>query len=129
MPKRDGPFQIIEKINDNAYKVNFLSKYRVSATFNVFDLSLFYIGDVLRLNPLEDRGDDATQPTPKDPLVVLVGAITRATVNKFKEAFNGFLQDTWAKMDYKKTVQEEQALINLIHIEDRLEDHKFQLRE
>jgi hypothetical protein len=60
MPKRDGPFQIIEKINDNAYKVNFLSKYRVSATFNVFDLSLFYVGDVLRLNPLEDRGDDAT---------------------------------------------------------------------
>jgi hypothetical protein len=34
------------------------------------------------------------------------------------------LQDT-CKMDYKKTTQEEQALINLIHIQDGLEEHKF----
>jgi hypothetical protein len=124
VPKGDDPFKIIEKINDNAYKVNFPGKYKVSATFNVSDLSLFDVGDDSKLNPLEDRGDDAIQPTPKDPLVFLVGAITRARVNKFKEAFNGFLQDT-CKMDYKKTTQEEQALINLIHIQDGLEEHKF----
>jgi hypothetical protein len=58
VPKGDSPFQIIEKINDNAYKVNFPGKYRVSATFNVSDLSLFDAGDDSRLKPLKDKGDD-----------------------------------------------------------------------
>ena len=47
-PKGDGPFQILEKINDNAYKVALLSEYNVSATFNVVDLSLFDLSEDLR---------------------------------------------------------------------------------
>jgi hypothetical protein len=41
----DGPFQILDKINDNAYKVDLPGEYNVSATFNVFDLSHFDEGD------------------------------------------------------------------------------------
>jgi len=64
------------------------------------------------------------QPTSNDLLVVLVGPITRAKAKKFKEAFNRLLQDIWAKVNYKKTTtQEEQALINLIHIQEVFEDH------
>jgi hypothetical protein len=37
-PRGDGPFQILEKINDNAYKVDLLGEYNVSATFNVSNL-------------------------------------------------------------------------------------------
>ena len=44
-PKGDGLFQMLERINDNGYKVDLLGKYGVSVTFNVFDLSLFYIGN------------------------------------------------------------------------------------
>ena len=51
MPRGDGPYHIIERINDNAYKVDLLGKNGISATFNVFDLSLFDVGDDLRLNP------------------------------------------------------------------------------
>ena len=40
-PRGDGPFQIIKKINDNAYKVDLSGEYGVSATFNVFNLPLF----------------------------------------------------------------------------------------
>ena len=40
-PRGDGPFQVLEKINDNAYKIDLPSEYNVSATFNVSDLSLF----------------------------------------------------------------------------------------
>ena len=36
MPRGDGPYQIIEKINDNAYKVDLPGEYGVSVTFNVF---------------------------------------------------------------------------------------------
>jgi hypothetical protein len=90
IPQGDGPYQIIERINDNAYKVDLPGEYGVSATFNVSDLSLFDVGDDSRLNPFEEQGDDAIQ-TSKDPLEVLVGPVTRLRAKKFKKAFNGLL--------------------------------------
>jgi len=39
MPRSDGPFEIIEKIGPNAYKVDLPIEYGVSATFNVANLS------------------------------------------------------------------------------------------
>jgi hypothetical protein len=47
-PRGDEPFQILERINDNAYKVDLLGEYGVSAIFNVSDLTLFDVGDDLR---------------------------------------------------------------------------------
>ncbi|GKV08469.1 hypothetical protein SLEP1_g20091 [Rubroshorea leprosula] len=40
--RANGPFQIVEKINDNAYKIKILGDYGVSTTFNVADLSPYY---------------------------------------------------------------------------------------
>jgi hypothetical protein len=40
-PRGDGPFQVLERINNNAYKIDLLGEYGVSATFNVADLTLF----------------------------------------------------------------------------------------
>ena len=53
-----GPFEILERINDNAYRIELQGEYEVSATFNVADLSPF-LEDVpfedLRSNPLQQR--------------------------------------------------------------------------
>jgi hypothetical protein len=50
-------------------------------------------------------------------LEVPVGPVTRLRAKKFKEAFNGLLQDTWAKVDFNRICNnKEQALINLIHV-------------
>ena len=49
MPRADGPFEILERINNNTYKVDLPGDYGVSATFNVANLSP-YLGD----NSLED---------------------------------------------------------------------------
>jgi hypothetical protein len=38
-PRTDGPFRVLERINDNAYKVDLSGEYNVSGTFNVADLS------------------------------------------------------------------------------------------
>ena len=120
IPRRDGPFQIIERINDNAYKMDLPGEYDVSVTFNVAELSLFDVGDDSRLNSFEERGDDAIQ-APKHPLEVLVGPITRLKAKRFKEVFNGPFQDTWAKMDFKRILNnEEQAMINLIQVQEGL---------
>ncbi|GJV49785.1 hypothetical protein Tco_0927548 [Tanacetum coccineum] len=43
-PRGDGPFPVLKKINDNAYKIERSGHYNVSATFNVADLSP-YKGD------------------------------------------------------------------------------------
>jgi hypothetical protein len=58
MPQGDGPFQIIERINDKAYKVDLPGEYGVSAQFNVADLSLFDVGEDLSriLLRREERG-------------------------------------------------------------------------
>lgn len=40
-PRADGPFQVLERINDNAYKIELPSHYNASTTFNVVDLSPF----------------------------------------------------------------------------------------
>ena len=53
----DGPFQILERINDNAYKVDLPGEYNVSASFNVADLSPFDVSDAFdsRTNPFKER--------------------------------------------------------------------------
>ena len=65
----DGPFQVLERINNNAYKLDLPEEYRVSTTFNIFDLIPFVGGvDIeeekkelknLRSNPLQRGGNDA----------------------------------------------------------------------
>ena len=41
MPRDDGPFELLKRINDNAYKVDLPGGYGVSATFNVADLKAY----------------------------------------------------------------------------------------
>ncbi|XP_074288747.1 uncharacterized protein LOC141613903 [Silene latifolia] len=45
MPRADGPFEIVEKIGSNAYKVDLPSDYEVHDTFNMGDLSPYYDSD------------------------------------------------------------------------------------
>jgi hypothetical protein len=75
----DGPFQLLARINSNAYKLDLLGEYNINATFNVSDLSPFDIDDDLRTNPFEERRNDENQQASlKDLLHVPVGSITRA---------------------------------------------------
>nr|GEZ10697.1 retrovirus-related Pol polyprotein from transposon 17.6 [Tanacetum cinerariifolium] len=48
--RADGPFWVLKRINDNAYKIELPGHYNVSATFNVTDLS-----------PYEGDSDDGLQ--------------------------------------------------------------------
>jgi hypothetical protein len=117
--RKDGHFQIIKRVNDNAYKVDLLGEYNVSATFNVSDIYLFDVGDDSRTNSFEERGNDTIQATPRDLLEILGGLVTKFRTKRFKEALNGLHQDICAKVDFKKILSNEvQVLINLIHVQD-----------
>ncbi|KAL4386530.1 hypothetical protein GQ457_09G017590 [Hibiscus cannabinus] len=56
LPRGDGPFQVLEKVNDNAYKLDLPGDYIVSATFNVSDLSPYDNSADLRTNPFQEGG-------------------------------------------------------------------------
>ena len=61
LPRGDGPFQVLAKINNNAYKLDLPSEYNINATFNVSNLSPFDVGDDLRTNPFQEKGNDENQ--------------------------------------------------------------------
>ena len=73
-PRGDGPFQILKKINNNAYQLEILVEYSVHPTFNITDLVPF-TGSIddeddhhdLRTNPLQGGGDDVISPSIHDP--------------------------------------------------------------
>uniref|UniRef100_A0A2N9F371 Uncharacterized protein n=1 Tax=Fagus sylvatica TaxID=28930 RepID=A0A2N9F371_FAGSY len=104
-PRGDGPFQILEKINDNAHKVDLPDS---------------------RSNPFEERGNDGNQsgPSLKDPLQVPDGPITRSRAKKIKEAMQGLVQSTWDEASKSPTIkvglkEGEPILIHLIQaVED-----------
>ena len=79
-PRGDGPFQVLERINDNKYKFDLLGEYGVSVTFNVVDLTLFNTDFDSRSNLFYERGDDVDQlrNTSKDSLHVPNGPMTRS---------------------------------------------------
>jgi hypothetical protein len=54
MPRADGHFKIIEKINDNVYKLELPLEFGVSPTFNISDLRP-YLGE-------EDELESRTTP-------------------------------------------------------------------
>ena len=116
-PRGDGPFQVLERINDNAYKLDILGEYNISATFNVSDISPFDVDDDSRTNHFEERGNDDNQQAFKDPLHVPFKPITKARSKKIKEALNGLIQEIWDDSNAghsKFGLKEDEGVINLI---------------
>ena len=114
LSRGDGPFQVLELINDNAYKLDLPGAYNVSTTFNVSYLSPFDVGDDLRTNPLQEEGNDEIKDKTitstwdesySDPIQVLVEPITRVGAKKFKEALNGLIQATWAQSNSWRPIE------------------------
>lgn len=94
-PRGDGPFQVLSRINDNAYKIELPSEYGVSDTFNVADLSPFDVGDDdinSRSNSFQERGNDEdTIQDISDAIQSLGGPMTRARARRVNDALVHFI--------------------------------------
>ena len=112
LPRGDGPFRVLAKINDNAYKIDLPASYGVSTTFNVADLSPFIREDTLesRTTPFQEGEDDMTtsstnmlqppiQVTPTQvsptstPAQAFGGPITRSRAKKLQQEVNALLYE------------------------------------
>jgi hypothetical protein len=84
MPRAYGPFKIIEKINDNSYKLELPPEFGVSPTFNISDLKP-YLGEEdeleSRMTPIHEGEDDEDiipLDTNNNPPLNVQGPITKA---------------------------------------------------
>ena len=127
-PRGDGPFQVVARVNDNAYKLDLPGDYGVSATFNVPDLSPFEFDAGLmdsRTNPSEEGGNDGNPRSGKlemdgmledkvytsDPLEEMHGPMTRARKKKMQEALNNLITSAHS-MDVLKFQDNKPTWIN-----------------
>ncbi|WVZ76707.1 hypothetical protein U9M48_024659 [Paspalum notatum var. saurae] len=95
MPRANGPFKIIEKINDNVYKLELPPEFGISATFNIADLKP-YLGEEdeleSRMTPLQE-GEDDEDISPKLPNV-MHGPLTRACARQLNQHVSSFLSSS-----------------------------------
>jgi len=84
MSRLDDPFEILEKIKPNPYKVDLLGEYGVSATFNVAYLSPYFEENEeissLRSNANQPGEDDGDHPS--KPLETLPNSLTQVKESK-----------------------------------------------
>ena len=96
--RSDGPFQVVKRINNNAYQLDLPSEYAISLTFNVFDLSPYFEKFRFEDKSFWRRNDEDIDPN--DHLEDKVAKapeefdrlMTRARVKRFKESLNSFIQ-------------------------------------
>jgi hypothetical protein len=105
LPRGDGPFQVLKRINDNAYKLDLPGEYNV------------------RANPFQEEGNDGDQGTTlKDLVQVPIGPVTRARAKKFKDVLNGLIQEFWSQANSWRPIEHDphgqQRIVTLIQVQE-----------
>ncbi|XP_071933764.1 uncharacterized protein [Coffea arabica] len=88
LPRGDGPFQVIKRINDNAYKLDLPDDEAD-----------------LRTNPFEEEEDDTNQETPLRTIRVPLGPVTRARAKKMREELQGLVHEIQGQEIVPKVIE------------------------
>jgi hypothetical protein len=96
MSHTDGPFKILEKINDNASKLELPLEFGVSTTFNISDLRPYLREEdevPLRMTSIQEGEDDEDITTLDTtiPSIELQGPNTRSPAQQLRRQVNSFL--------------------------------------
>jgi hypothetical protein len=125
MPRGAGPYKILEKINDNAYKLELPPEFRVSPTFNIADLKP-YLGEEdeleSRTTPLQEGEDDEDITS----IHTINGPITRSRARQLilqvcSTLVNCVLEHTLGAMDVlmiRNLGEDQQGLLKGLVVEE-----------
>ena len=100
MPRVVGPYKIIEKINDNTYKLELPPEFGVSPTFNILDLKP-YLGEdefewrMTLFQEGEDDKDITPLNAPADPPNNKQCPMTRTRMRQLNLEVSSFLSDSF----------------------------------
>jgi hypothetical protein len=105
MPRVDGPFKVIEKINENAYNLDLPIDFGVSPTFNITGLKP-YLGEedelklwMTQMQEGEDDVDINTSDTSTPTHNQISGLISRALVRQLNYQVSSFLDSYSSYLD------------------------------
>jgi hypothetical protein len=105
MPRANGPFKVLKKINENAYKYDLPADFGVSPTINIVDLKP-YLGEEdeleSRTTQMEEGVDDVdinTNDTSTPTHNQISGPITRARVCQLNNQVSLFLASYSSYLD------------------------------
>jgi hypothetical protein len=117
LPRGDGPFKVLSRINDNAYIVDLPSEYGVSNSFNVSDSSPFRADERdSRTNPPKVGGDvEDTMGSADDSVQVATGPITRARAMQLVDTLGTLLEQGEEEASREEELgKPKEKLVNLI---------------
>jgi hypothetical protein len=85
----DGPFKILEKINNNAYKLELPPEFGVSSTFNISDLRPYLreedeVSSTTTTNQEGKDDEDFTRSETTTPSIEMHGPITRSRAQQLR---------------------------------------------
>ena len=109
MPRVAGPFKVLEKINNNAYKLDLPVDFGVSPTFNIADLKP-YMGEEEELESRmtqrqegEDDEDINTNDTSTPTQVPVSGPITHARARQLNHQVSSLLSFCPSYLNHRDT--------------------------
>jgi hypothetical protein len=120
-----GPFKILAKINDNAYKLELPPEFRVSPSFNISDLRP-YLGEEdempSRTTSMQEGEDDDNINTSATiiPSIEILGPITRSQAQQLNHQVNSFLCSSAYNIKSRLLPND------LIVLRNQVEDHEGQ---
>jgi hypothetical protein len=105
MPRADGLFKVLEKINENAYKLDLPADFGVSLTFNIADLKSYLREEdelesrTTQMQEGEDDVDINTSDTSTPTHKQISGPITRAHARQLNNQVSSFLASYSSYLD------------------------------
>jgi hypothetical protein len=105
IPRADGPFKVLKKINENAYKLDLPADFRVSPTFNIVDLKSYLREEdelessMTQMQEGEDDVDINTSDTSTPTHNKISGPITQARAHQLNNQVSSFLASYSSYLD------------------------------